>query len=547
MSFGKSIRLSRITKYDPNKVKSSSSEYPDAIFRAFEAIENPKIKDEHRRNIIRRKQQWDFFANDPIAQKSELNRISQDCVAFINDWCWTYDPRETPSNLPFVMFPRQVEYIKWRDEHIAKNRGGVIEKSRDAGITWLNCASQTFYFLFRPDYKGAIGSRKEQSVDNLGDLDSIFEKIRFILQCLPPWIIRPTDYEAPFLKILNRKNGSSIIGEAGDNQGRGGRSTVRDADEAAFYEHAHSIDRAISQNSNIIFYTSTINGMNTLHAKKRFSGEWDVFTFHWKDDPRKNQEWYELQCRILDPLIVALEIDIDYQQSDSDLVIPHKYIQAAINAVFDHSEDDSYLLHEMPIISGLDVSDDGADETVLITTRFPYVQNVFADFSGTVTQKVYQADFECRQRMTQLLNYDCVGIGAGMTGNFDLIEDIPYIFCGVNYGDPPSDRYLPDFKRNARQVFANLKAELHWNLRRRFQKTYEHLNNIAKYPISELISIPNHPKLVAQLAYPKYYFMPNGKIAIESKESLAKRGLKSPDYLDALVLAHANTKGLQWL
>ena len=538
----KTIKLSRLAKPDPQFTADTNTAYPDAVQRAFDALSNPNINPIHARNIAQRKQLWDACCLDLARQSAELKRISTDCVAFINSWCWTYDPREIPSNLPFVMFPRQQEYILWRESHIAQNQGGIIEKSRDAGVTWLNCASQVFHFLFQPDYKGAIGSRKEQNVDSIGDLDSIFEKMRFILRCLPTWIVKPSTYEDHFCKLLNHSNGASIIGEAGDNQGRGGRSTVRDADEAAFYEHAMAIDRAISQNSNVIFYTSTINGMNTQHAKKRFSGEWDVFTFHWTQDPRKNQAWYERQCKLLDPLVVALEIDIDYQQSEPDLVIPHKYIQAAIDAVFDDPPDSSAA-----IVAGLDVADDGGDETVMITARFPYVNDIFSDFFGTITQKVYQANSLCNQCGVSLLNYDAIGLGAGMTGNFDLIPDISFIACGINVADAPTDIFLEDFNRNARQVFANLKAQLHWELRKRFQKTYEHRHNIRTYPANQLISIPNHPKLIAQLAYPKYSFLANGTIAIESKQSLAKRGLKSPDYLDALVLANAKTAGLDWL
>ena len=53
----------------------------------------------------------------------------------------------------------------------------------------------------------------------------------------------------------------------------------------------------------------------------------------------------------------------------------------------------------------------------------------------------------------------------------------------------------------------------------------------------EMISIPNHPQLIAELSMPLAQRTASGKIKIESKDDMHRRGLKSPNYADALVLA----------
>jgi hypothetical protein len=40
-----------------------------------------------------------------------------------------------------------------------------------------------------------------------------------------------------------------------------------------------------------------------------------VFTFHWRSDPRKDDEWYRNECEKIDnPIIVAQELDLNYQR-----------------------------------------------------------------------------------------------------------------------------------------------------------------------------------------------------------------------------------------
>ena len=51
------------------------------------------------------------------------------------------------------------------------------------------------------------------------------------------------------------------------------------------------------------------------------------------------------------------------------------------------------------------------------------------------------------------------------------------------------------------------------------------------------LSICNSDKLISQLSTRKYMVNGDGKIVLEKKESMKKRGLKSPDIADALALS----------
>jgi hypothetical protein len=133
------------------------------------------------------------------------------------------------------------------------------------------------------------------------------------------------------MRILNPENGAAIVGEAGDNIGRGNRTSIYFKDESAFYERPQAIDAALSQTSNCKIDVSTVNGNGNPFYQKRHSGKIPVFTFHWRDDPRKDAAWYQKQRDTLDPVIVAQEIDIDYNASVADSWISGDSIAAAQN------------------------------------------------------------------------------------------------------------------------------------------------------------------------------------------------------------------------
>ena len=72
---------------------------------------------------------------------------------------------------------------------INSQSAGLVEKSRDMGATWTTVAFSVWLWLFRPGSAIGFGSRKELLVDRLGDMDSIFEKIRYTIKMLPGFLL----------------------------------------------------------------------------------------------------------------------------------------------------------------------------------------------------------------------------------------------------------------------------------------------------------------------------------------------------------------------
>lgn len=528
-----------LDKYEKNK-PPERRDRPIGVQLCLELVSektDPKLKD----SIERRIALIDECARNQQRQKEELLKCRNDALYWINNWAWTYDPRRSPATIPFDLFPKQAEFISWLGDRVSNKEQGIVEKSRDAGLTWLCGAFAVHRWLFVPGSKVAFGSRKERLVDRLGDPDSIFEKFRSLLKSLPDWQL-PKSYSTSYLKFLNSDNGNSITGEAGDQMGRGGRSSIYFLDEFAFVERAQRVDASVSENTDVVIYVSTPNGPGNSFAKKRFSGRYPVIRIHWTDDPRKGPEWYAKRKATLDPVVLAQEVDIDYNASIEGVTIPANWVLAAVGIKLYCIDRKRY--------AGLDIADEGINQNVLIIRKGSVVETVEGWSAGNTTQTAHRARQICDRQHIKRLGYDSVGVGAGVGGTLASFPDLPFELEAINGGNSCSDREWEEFDNHtSKQLFRNLRAELWWLLRQRFEKTYEKVNGLGDYPDDELISIPNHPELIAQLSQPLHKYTDSGLIVIESKQDMKKRGVNSPDFADALVYCFAYESGsdASWL
>jgi phage terminase large subunit len=345
---------------------------------------------------------------------------------FINDWGCTYDPRlierQLPAVVPFVLFPRQREWIEFIVAKWRAAEPGLTEKSRDMGVSWLAVALSTTLCLHWEGMAIGFGSRKEEYVDKLGSPKSLFWKAREFIKLLPPefrpgW--RPD--HAPHMRISFPHTDSVMVGEAGDNIGRGDRTSIYFVDEEAFLERPQLVEASLSQTTNCRQSISTPKGMANPFAQKRFSWpEERIFIFDWRDDPRKDEAWYAKQCAELDPVTIAQEIDRNYAASALGVLIPGEWINAAIDA---HVK----LGIEITGVrtASLDVADEGVDQNAFGVMRGPLVENVTA-WSGKgsdIMDTVKRAFAMCDVLGIDGFDYDADGLGAGVRGDARVLNE----------------------------------------------------------------------------------------------------------------------------
>lgn len=475
---------------------------------------------------------------------------------FINDWGMTFDPRNSniglPSTIPFILFDRQKELI---DEIIycwKNNKNLIVEKSRDMGVSWLCIATFVSLALFNNNIIFGFGSRKQEYVDKIGDDKSIFERARFFLENLPAefrgGFERDTCSKLLLLRIPS--TGSKITGEAGDNIGRGDRTSAYCIDEAAHIERPQLIEASLSNTTNCRIDVSTPKGMGNPFAEKRHSGKVKVFTFNWRDDPRKSQDWYNSMCVTLDPVTLAQEVDLNYSASVEGILIPSAWVSSAINA---HIKLGIEL--NGPKTAGLDLADEGKDMNALairkgITLLYA---NEWSGKGSDIFYTVEKSINELKENNCAFVNYDCEGLGTGVRGDervaqkdvkqSDKIKFYPFR-SSASVLNPNRKEF--DDKNINKDLFANLKAQIWWTLRERFKKTHRAVTENAEYDKDELISIDskmkNLNKLMIELSQPTYSKNGASKIVIDKSPDAAK----SPNLADAVMMCYYNTPKMQF-
>jgi len=436
---------------------------------------------------------------------------------FCSDWMVTFDPRAAaigmPTTMPFLLFPKQEEFVNWVRDRYRARQDGLVEKSRDMGISWCCCAIAVCMLLFERGSVTGFGSRKEDLVDKIGDPDSLFWKIRLIIDTLPAEF-RPKGYDkskhAPHMRVLNLRNESSILGEAGDNIGRGGRASIYFVDEAAHVEHAEAVDAALSQTANTQIHVSTPNGEGNPFWQKRHSGQVPVFVFDWRDDPRKDAAWYERQKQRMTPVALAAEVDRDYSASVTNSFIPSPTVTTAMAR-----GPGDVLAHAAlpPIRIGLDVARFGDDRCVFSVRRGRALLKQVKWGKTDTVQTASRAKVLIQQwsRMGDIdqIAVDVIGLGAGV-----------------------ADMLRADFGEVVVDVNAALQMDNgeHYNLRAFMWDQMKDWLSTA--------SIPNDQELRVSLTAVRYGYK-GGALLLESKDDMKKRGIKSPDEADSLALTFA--------
>lgn len=213
-----------------------------------------------------------------------------------------------------------------------------------------------------------------------------------------------------------------------------------------------------------------------------------------------------------------------FPQHVTDGLIPIAWIQAA-------QERD--LPRRSPIELGVDVGG-GANRSVISARYGGFVRTIHKDNNPDTMQTLSTTLDAIRSTGASKAKVDYIGIGHGavdrareMHSDQAVNRDTPQLAAnagkviGVEVGrtcEKPEDK----------EQYLNLRAKGYWELRERF--------NPAN-PSEDSIDIdPTDEDLAAQLSAIKYK-RSAGRIQIESKQEMMKRGIASPDEADSVMLA----------
>lgn len=147
---------------------------------------------------------------------------------------------------------------------------------------------------------------------------------------------------------------------------------------------------------------------------------------------------------------------------------------------------------------------------------------------GKIVQLYRQAITEFpRYRGKIYINIDDCGLGGGVT---DRLEEVKQeeklsrmVIVPVNAAGKVPEETIGDGKQKACDIYDNMTTYL-WG-------------TVKDALMMEEVSLENDNELVAQFTCRKYRLTSRGKMLLESKEEMKKRGIDSPDRADAVALS----------
>lgn len=247
--------------------------------------------------------------------------------------------------------------------------------------------------------------------------------------------------------------------------------------------------------------------------------------------------------------------DLDYEayehiyegvpkEDEEDIIIKRAWIQAAVDAHKKLGIDVSGLKR-----IGYDVADSGGDKNAIAKRYGIFVQGLDQWSGGQdelmkSTKRVYNEAAKGYD-----VRYDSIGVGAGVGSNINEInanrgtEVKHYTFNAGGKVVNPNKEYMEGTGVKNKDHFKNLKAQSWMLLADRFRMTYNAVTKDAGYSESDIISISSNcdylNQLMTELSTPKKEYDNAGRMKVESKDKLLKRGVKSPNLADAVVMAFA--------
>ncbi|MCK5236196.1 MAG: hypothetical protein KAR06_04345 [Deltaproteobacteria bacterium] len=194
--------------------------------------------------------------------------------------------------------------------------------------------------------------------------------------------------------------------------------------------------------------------------------------------------------------------------ADADTLIPYDWVIEAVDRNIEPLDDD-------PLVYGIDVGA-GGDDSIMAPRHGGKILTLLKHSSPDTMAMVGWAFQELEEQEAAAAFVDVIGIGNGVYNR--LRELLPKMKIY-----PVDARGKASNSEKKKERFMKLRDELWWNLRELFE--------------NRTISIPDDPELIAELTTVKYEIQSSGKVKVEGKKEMRKRGVDSPNRADAVALS----------
>lgn len=479
---------------------------------------------------------------------ARLSRALQDYPIFSE--CFLRIRTKSGAVNPFVLNRAQL-YLHDRLEAQLKETGkvrAIILKGRQQGCSTYVQGRFFHKVSTQRGKKAFILTHEADATKNLFDMTKRFYDM------LPPGLVPTPDTSSAKELNFNALSSGYAVGTAGNRAvGRSQTIQLMHASEVAYYPHAEDHAKGILQavpneNGTEIIMESTANGIGNYFYNiwmGATSGQSDFqaifIPWYWQieyqTEPRadelgtmteeENELLHQHSSDGLSPnhlywrrrKLMEFSNDFETARELFNVEYPMTALDAFRNPVADRFIKAPLVTRARknrvdslsPLVIGVDPAISDSDRMAIIRRRGRKAYDVKTYFNYNTMAAVGLIRRIIDKEKPERVCIDCIGIGAGIC---DRLIEIGYTNIEpVNVARSANDK----------EKFKNLRAEL-WH------DTREWLAQDSP------VEVPDSDELLGDLTSLGYKFDSSGRLQIESKDDLRKRGIKSPDTADALAL-----------
>jgi len=236
----------------------------------------------------------------------------------------------------------------------------------------------------------------------------------------------------------------------------------------------------------------------------------------------------------------------DPKMDDDDAIIKRQWILSCIDA---HKKLNKDITGGKRI--GYDVADSGEDLNAMVVMNGGLVFDLIS-WKGK-EDELYESSEKVFAKALVIdakVNYDSNGVGAGVGSNMKQMnkkskDQVKYYgFDSASVPAFPDSLYKIDgidTQQTNREYFENRKAQAWWLLADRIKETHRAVSMGKEIDDDRIISISSElddiESLITELSTPHKKMSGRLKNMVEKKDDLKKRGIKSPNLADALVMS----------
>ena len=353
--------------------------------------------------------------------------------------------------------------------------------------------------------------------------DALFAEVKRWVKQLPPMLAEQLDVKADRIEVIGAAEEAFI-------SARTSRAEQPEALQGVHSDHVMLVADEASGVPEKVFEAASgsMSGHSAVtlllgnpvrssgffyDTHNRLADDWVTMRVSCADSPRVSEAYIEEMKARYGEESNAYRIRVlgEFPRSDDDTVIPMELLEMA-------QQRDVVGSQSAPGVWGLDVARFGSDRSALCKRRGNAVTEpvkTWKDLDLMQLTGAVVAEYEAlppSERPVEIL-VDSIGLGAGVV---DRLRELKLPARGINVAESPA----------MGNTYRNLKAELWYKAKAWLE--------------SRDCWLPKDEVLVGELATVRYSFTSNGKIQIEGKDEIKKRGLPSPDKADAFCLTFAS-------